>query len=87
MAALSTDYSPEFNFRIRRARAIYPNYISDSMVNRWCDPGFDDSLVADVSFIRAAPNFRSSSSSDHGGLSSSFSGGSSSGGGGAGGSW
>lgn len=78
----------EYRFRIRRARTLYPDYVSQSMVDRWCAPGYVGPVVADTSFIRASPSYKSSSAgSGSSSGSSSFGGGCSYGGGGAGGSW
>lgn len=83
------DFHDDYRFRIRQARTLYPDFVSQSMVESWTVPGYHGPLVADTAFIRASPNYSSGSSS--GGSSrgggSSFGGGCSSGGGGAGGSW
>eukprot|EP00930_Biecheleria_cincta_P022043 TRINITY_DN1615_c0_g1_i1.p1 TRINITY_DN1615_c0_g1~~TRINITY_DN1615_c0_g1_i1.p1 ORF type:complete len:402 (+),score=47.23 TRINITY_DN1615_c0_g1_i1:96-1301(+) len=86
-----SNYDNEYHFRIRRARALYPDFVSDSMMHRWCAPHFNGPLAADTAFIRSSPSYKDPSSSrgggSSGGGSSSFGGGCSSGGGGAGGSW
>ncbi|CAJ1402998.1 unnamed protein product [Effrenium voratum] len=79
-------YDDEYRFRIRRAHSIWPEYVSDSMAQRWCAPHFSGPLVADVSFIRSSPSYSSNRGSGSG-SSTSFGGGHSGGGGGAGGSW
>jgi uncharacterized membrane protein YgcG len=83
---VSRSSDAEFQFRLRRTRALYPDVVTDSMVNRWAYGGPDRSLVADVAFVRAAPGYNSGGSGGGGG-SSSFGGGGSGGGGGAGGGW
>eukprot|EP00931_Biecheleriopsis_adriatica_P119708 TRINITY_DN94917_c0_g1_i1.p1 TRINITY_DN94917_c0_g1~~TRINITY_DN94917_c0_g1_i1.p1 ORF type:complete len:417 (-),score=44.57 TRINITY_DN94917_c0_g1_i1:29-1258(-) len=83
---LLSSYDEEYRFRVRRARAIYPDFISESMMNRWCTPCYSGPIVADTAFIRSSPSYGQSSSGSGGG-SSSFGGGCSDGGGGAGGSW
>eukprot|EP00928_Gymnodinium_smaydae_P044137 TRINITY_DN2945_c2_g1_i1.p1 TRINITY_DN2945_c2_g1~~TRINITY_DN2945_c2_g1_i1.p1 ORF type:complete len:408 (+),score=34.10 TRINITY_DN2945_c2_g1_i1:55-1224(+) len=81
------DYNEEYQFRIRRARTLYPDYVSQSMVDTWAAPGYSGPVVADTAFVRASPNYGRPSSGPSGGDSSSFGGGCSSDGGGAGGSW
>mmetsp|Transcript_3293 Transcript_3293/g.8541 ORF Transcript_3293/g.8541 Transcript_3293/m.8541 type:complete len:388 (+) Transcript_3293:98-1261(+) len=80
-----SSYEDEYRFRIHRARALYPDYVSQNMVDRWCAPGYTGPVVADTAFIHSSPNYQSSTSGSGG--RSSFGGGCSSGGGGAGGSW
>jgi uncharacterized membrane protein YgcG len=78
-------YEDEYRFRIRRARTLYPDYVSQNMAERWCAPGYVGPVAADIAFIRSSPSYTAPDAA--GGSSSSFSGGCSSGGGGAGGSW
>lgn len=81
-------YDEEYRFRISRARALYPDYVSQRMVDRWSVPRYNGALVADTDFIRKSPSYQDPNArSGRGSGSSSFGGGCSSGGGGAGGSW
>lgn len=80
-------HEDEYRFRIRRARDLYPDYVSQLCVQRWCAPGHSGMLAADTVFIRASPSYSDNSGGRGGGGSASFGGGCSSGGGGAGGSW
>ena len=50
---VSRSSDAEFQFRLRRTRALYPDVVTDSMVNRWASDGPGSSPVADVDFVRA----------------------------------
>jgi len=81
-------YGPEMNFRLNRLHDMYPDYVTQSMINRWRDPCYQGSMISDQDFVALAPQVRDSARvSGSRGAFSSFGGGSSSGGGGGGSSW
>lgn len=84
-------YGDEYDFRLRRARHYYPEFVSWSMIDDWSRYRHDDSrnIATSPEFTAVDPVVVAEEARHAGGSGSTFTfgGGSSAGGGGGGGSW
>lgn len=85
-------YNDEYNFRVRRTRHYYPDFITWSMINDWDRHRYDPNnqpMATSPAFVQVDPAVVAAAAraSGSGGSSFSFGGGSSAGGGGGGGGW